>query len=129
MKRDKILYWVFTGLLCAMYLMSATMYLLNYDEIAGVYEILGYPTYIVYPFAVVKILAVVAILSNLSPLLKYLAYAGIFYNTILAASAHIMVGDGEAGGAIAAFTLCILSFIFDRRRAKAAVPVQEAATV
>ena len=88
-KRDKIIYWVATGLLMAMTLMSAMMYIFTYEDISAVFGTLGYPVYIIYPLAVAKILAVVAILTKKSIFLKQLAYAGLFYDFLLAFSAHI----------------------------------------
>lgn len=114
-KRNKIIYWIGTGLLSAMVLMSAGMYVFNHEPIAEVFTKLGYPTYIIYPLAFAKLLGVIAILTKASDLLKNLAYAGFFFNFILAAVAHLAVGDGEQMGAIMAFVLLAVSFIYDRK--------------
>jgi len=114
-KRNKIIYWIVTGLLSAMLLMSAGMYVFNHEEIAGVFTKLGYPAYIIYPLAIAKLLGVTAILTKASALLKNLAYAGFFFNFILAAVAHLAVGDGEQMGAIMALVLLTVSFIYDRK--------------
>lgn len=115
MKRDRIVYWVSTGLLSFMMLFSAVMYILSHDEVAGIVVRLGYPAYIVYPLAVLKILGIVAILANISPFLKYLAYAGFFYDFVLALAAHLVAGDGEMGPALVALILLIVSFVYDRK--------------
>ena len=115
MKRDKIIYWISTGLLCLMMVASGIMYMLNYSEVAAVFVALGYPAYLVYPLAVLKLLGVLAILANKSRLLKDLAYAGFFYDFLLAASAHINAGDGEYLPALAALILLIVSFVYDRK--------------
>ena len=115
MKRDKAIYWASTGLLCLMMLGSAGMYFFNYGEVSKVVSGLGFPVFIIYPLGVAKVLGVIAVLSRKSALLKDLAYAGFFYNFLLAAGAHINVGDGEAGGAIVALVLLITSFIFERK--------------
>jgi len=93
-KKIKVLYWIFTGLLTAQMLMSAGMYLFKYDMVHEAFTHLGYPVYIIYPLAVAKFLGLAAVLSNMSRFLKQLAYAGFFYNLLLAVSAHISAGDG-----------------------------------
>ncbi|MBK3518137.1 DoxX family protein [Carboxylicivirga marina] len=115
-KRDKIIYWIATGLLSAMMLMSASMYVFNNAAIQDAFTALGFPTYIIYPLALAKLLGLVAILSNKSKVLKEWAYAGFFFNFLLAASAHISISDGEQMGAIMALVLLILSYIFGRKR-------------
>ena len=112
---NKIIYWVSTGLLCAMMLMSAGMYFFNNAAIADTFESLNYPTYIIYPLAIAKILAVVAILTKRSALLKEWAYAGLFFDFVLAAAAHIAVQDGDHFGAIIAIVLLVVSYVYDRK--------------
>lgn len=93
-KRNRIIYWVTTGLVCVVMLMSASMYFFNNREVSKLFIKFGYPTYIIYPLAVAKVLAVVALVSNKSKVLKEWAYAGIFFDVILATSAHLSVNDG-----------------------------------
>ena len=115
MKREKIIYWGSTGLLCAMMAASAIMYVVNYSEVSTVFVALGYPKYLIYPLAVAKLLGVLAILTKKSRLLKGLAYAGFFYDFLLAVSAHLHAGDGEYIPAFAALILLTVSFIYDRK--------------
>ncbi len=84
----KIAYWIVTALLCLMMLGSAGMYLVNHAEVIKIFEQLHYPSYIVYPLAIAKILGVIAILTRKSPTLTEWAYAGFFFDLLLAASAH-----------------------------------------
>ena len=115
MKRDKIIYYVVTVLLSLIMLMSAGMYIFNNAAIQKAFETLGHPTYIIYPLAALKILGLVAIWSRQSARLKEWAYAGFFFNFVLAAAAHLQIGDGESMGAFVALTLLIVSYIFDKR--------------
>ncbi|MFK7908262.1 MAG: DoxX family protein, partial [Chitinophagales bacterium] len=101
-KKDKIIFWVSTGLLTALMLMSAGMYFFQYEMVSETFTKLGFPTYIIYPLAVAKILGLIAIWSRKSQMLKEWAYAGFFFDFLLAASAHINVGDGESFPAIIA---------------------------
>lgn len=115
MKTNKIIYWASTGLLSALLLMSAGMYVFNNAEVSEIFIKLGYPTYIMYPLAFAKISAVIVILSQKISLLKEWAYAGLFFNLLLATSAHINIHDGEHFGAIIALVLLITSYIFHKK--------------
>ena len=115
MKTNKIIYWISTGLLCALMLFSAGMYLFANDMAVQAFTSLGFPTYIIYPLAIAKILAVVAILSRKSAFLKEWAYAGIFFDVILAFTAHIVAQDGGWVMAFVGIVLVVVSRYFDGR--------------
>jgi hypothetical protein len=115
MNAMKIIFWVVTGLLCLMMLGSAGMYIFNYGSTAAIFQSLGYPTYIIYPLAIAKILGVIAIVSNFSKPLKEWAYAGFFYDFLLAASAHYFSGIPSPMLAIVALALLIVSYILDKK--------------
>lgn len=118
MKRDKIIYYVATGLLSALMLFSAGMYFFNHGEVSGMFTKFGYPSYIVYPLGIAKLLGIFAIWQTKMKALKEWAYAGFFFNTILAFFAHYMIGDGEQGGAVMAFVFVIVSYYFGKRVSK-----------
>jgi len=115
MKRDKIIYWVATGLLSAMMLLSGSMYIIKNADVSAEFATLGFPTYIVYPLAIAKMLGIVAILTKQSAFLKEWAYAGFFFNFTMAFLAHLMAGDGKLAGPIVALLLLTVSYIFDKR--------------
>lgn len=115
MKTQKIVYWVITGLFAAMMLMSAGMYVFNHTQVGAEFAKLGYPLYVIYPLALAKVLGVVAILSKISPRLKEWAYAGFFFDFVLAGAAHTVAKDGESGGALIALILLFASYYFERR--------------
>jgi len=115
MKRDKIIYYVVTGLFSVMMLMSAGMYIFNNEAVQETFINLGHPTYIIYPLAALKVLGLVAIWTRASARLKEWAYAGYFFNAVLAGAGHLSVGDGEAGGAIIAIVLLFTSYFMDKR--------------
>ena len=110
MKKFKIIYWVSTGLLSALMLLSAGMYIFNNAEVSKTFEALGYPAYIIYPLAVAKILGLVAIWTRKSKMLTEWAYAGFFYDFVLAFFAHVMVSDGGFAPAMAALLLLATSY-------------------
>ncbi len=113
--KTKIIYWIATGLLSAMMLGAAGMYIFNYQAVAEIFQKLGYPTYIIYPLAIAKILGIAAILTKISKPLKEWAYAGFFFDFVLALSAHLAIGDGEFLSALAALILLAISYIFDKQ--------------
>jgi hypothetical protein len=110
MKKVKLIYWISTGLLSALAVMSAGMYIFNNAEISKLFEGLGYPIYIIYPLAIAKILGVIAIWASKNKSLKEWAYAGFFFDFLLAFSAHIMANDGEFAGALIAMVLLLTSY-------------------
>jgi DoxX-like family len=111
----KIIYWIVTGLFCLMMLGSAGMYIVNHAEVLKIFSSLGYPTYIVYPLAIAKILGVIAILSKQSKILKEWAYAGFFFNLLLAASAHYFAGVPSPLLAIIGLVLLLISYTLDKK--------------
>ncbi|MCF6297202.1 MAG: DoxX family protein [Flavobacteriaceae bacterium] len=115
MKTTKIIYWVATGLLSAMMLMSAGMYLFNNAEMSETFTKLGFPTYIIYPLAILKILGIIVILTNKSRTIKEWAYVAFFFNFILALSAHLNANDGEFAPAILAIIFLIVSYIYNKK--------------
>ena len=114
-KRNKIIYWIATGLLSALMLMSASMYIFNYEMVSQTFVNLGFPVYIIYPLAIAKLLGVIAILSNKSKFLKEWAYAGFFFDFVLALSAHWVINDGEFVPAFVAIVLLIVSYRYDKK--------------
>jgi len=116
MKTNKIIYYASTGLLTLLMLFSVSMYFFNHEEVAQMFANFVYPTYIIYPYAVVKLLGLFAIWNPNFKTLKEWAYAGFFFAFILAFFAHYMIGDGEQFGALIAFILLTVSYIFNKRK-------------
>ncbi|QWX83498.1 DoxX family protein [Cellulophaga sp. HaHaR_3_176] len=115
MKFIKVLYWIGTVLLTAIMLFSIQMYILNNEAIQGAFKGLGYPTYLVYPLAFAKILGLIAILGNFSKKLKEWAYAGFFFDVVLAFFAHIAANDGQFLFALLAFIGLIISYFAGKK--------------
>ena len=115
LKTTKIVYYVATGALSVMMIGSAGLYVFNHAEVMEIFTRLGFPTYIIYPLAVAKLLGLAAIWSNVSRILKEWAYAGFFFNFVLALSGHIHAGDGEFGLAAAAMLLLIVSYVAEKK--------------
>jgi len=95
MNAQKIAYWVVTGLMCALFIFSAQMYIFNTDMAKGFFASLGFPTWFVIPLAMAKILGVMSVLTDFSKILREWAYAGFFFDVVLATSAHLINADGQ----------------------------------
>jgi hypothetical protein len=115
MKTNKIVFYVSTGLFTLLMLFSASMYLFNHEEIVQMFTGFGYPSYIVYPLAGAKILGLVALWFFQKKRIVEWAYAGFFFNVVLAFFAHYMIGDGEQMGAVIALVLVMTSYIFSKK--------------
>ena len=115
LKQEKIIYYTSTGLLTSLMIMSVGMYLFNHEMMAETFTKLGYPSYIIYPLAAAKALGLIAIWTNLSNTLKEWAYAGFFFDFILALSAHLHIADGEHIPAIIALILLSISYYYSNK--------------
>ena len=80
---------------------------MSHDEIVIAFATFGFPTWLVYPLAIAKILGVIMILTKFKHWLTEWAYAGIFFNVMLAISAHLAIKDGEQMGAIIGLILVL----------------------
>lgn len=118
-KVQKILYWISTIAICGIMLYSATMYFSNTDMVKGFFEALHYPTYIVIPLAILKILGIIMILWRKSKWLTEWAYAGFFFDFILATAAHYYAEHGLGLSFIAIPILFISYFLGKTIRVKA----------
>ena len=114
MQLPKLIYWFSTVLLSLLLLFSATMYFFNHADVVIAFQQLGYPAYLIYPLALAKILAVIAIVSNKVKFIKKLAYAGVFFNLLLAFIAHAAQADGAGLLALLGLFLVTVSYVFDK---------------
>ena len=96
-------------------LFSVSMYFFKHNDIVGAFANFGYPSYLIYPYAIAKLLGLFAIWNPNFKVIKEWAYAGFFFAFILAFFAHYMIGDGEQTGALMAFVLLIVSYIFNKK--------------
>ncbi|MDX2174429.1 MAG: DoxX family protein [Bacteroidota bacterium] len=123
-KRNKIIYWIATGLLSFGMLASGIQQLFQTKTMLDISSPLGYPPYFLSIIGVWKILAVIAILIPRFTLLKEWAYAGLFFVMTGAFVSHLAVGDDlkELIGPIMQTIFIILSWYF-RPENRKIVPV------
>jgi len=114
MKAKQIIFYAVTVILTAIMFFSVYNYFFNHGMIAGFFVNMGYPTYLIYPLAIAKILGLIAIWGNFSRWLKEWAYAGFFFDTLLAFFAHYMVNDGQHSFATIAFIAVLISYFLGK---------------
>lgn len=111
----KIAYWIVTGLLCLLMLVSAAFEIFGFAQSVEMLKQLGYPAHIAYVLPVTKILGVLAILTKYSATLKQWAYAGFFFDFSLAILAHTFSGVPSPLAAVVALVLLMSSWALDRK--------------
>jgi len=114
-KKIKLIYWGATGLLTLIMLMSVGMYFAQHDTMVESFSKLRFPSYLIYPLAVAKILGIVAIWTNKSDTLREWAYAGFFYVSLFAMTAHVSANDGEFPPALISMILVLISNVSGKK--------------
>lgn len=101
MKKNKIIYWTTTGIVCAVMAFSIINFNLKEPlgppvyKTEGAFAHLGLPNYLKIELTVAKILGVLALLiPAIPPKIKEFAYAGFAITLISASIAHFSSGDG-----------------------------------
>ncbi|MEX0291480.1 MAG: DoxX family protein [Flavobacteriaceae bacterium] len=115
MNTSKILYWTSTGLLTAIMLFSVYNYFFNHEAVVGFFEHFGYPTYLIYPLAIAKLLGLIAIWGNFSKFLREWAYAGFFFNGILAFFAHYVPDKSDYLFALIVVAVTLISYFTSKQ--------------
>src|SRR5688572_30289846 len=117
-KRNTIIFWISTGLFCAMMLTSAIPNILSDPQWVAIFEQLGFPNYLLPFLGVAKLLGVIALLIPGFPRIKEWAYAGFFFDLVGATySALAAFGfDPQMLVMLVFFALLAVSYIFHHRR-------------
>ena len=116
MNIEKIIYWIATGIMCAIFAFSAGMYFTNLEGVKSYFDgVMGFPSWVVIPLAIAKVLGIIAILSKKSQMLKEWAYAGFFFDAVLATGAHHAAGHGLLGLSMVALVATVVSRFMDGR--------------
>lgn len=111
----KIAFWIVTGIVCLMMVASAVFEVVAFDESVKMLNDLGFPKFIAYVLPVTKFLGAIAILTNYSKTLKEWAYAGFFFDFVLAALAHYFSGVPSPIAAIVLLVLLMTSYFLDKK--------------
>jgi uncharacterized membrane protein YphA (DoxX/SURF4 family) len=122
MKKTKIIYWTFTGLLAAFMVAGSIPDIMSVPDAVALFAHLGYPAYLLPFLGVAKILGVVAILVPGFPRIKEWAYAGLVFDLTGAMYSSISVGDPASNWMffIIIYIIIAVSYIFHHRKLRAA---------
>lgn len=126
MKKTNLVYWILTGLLGALMLVSSIPDILSVpDAVTLVSNHLGYPLYFIPFIGVAKLLGVVAILVPGFPRIKEWAYAGFVYDLTGAIYSAIAVGDpaGNWAPIFIGLALIAASYSYHHKKLRAAASV------
>ena len=100
MKKDKIIYWVSTGIIVAIMLWSAYNFTFN-PEMKNAFAHLGLPNWFRIELTIAKLLGAITLLITIVPhRIKEFVYFGFGLTLISASIAHLSSGDSiwlEAG--------------------------------
>jgi hypothetical protein len=91
-----IAYRIFTGILLLQTVAGAVLDLSRNKAFADAASHLGYPSYLLSILGTLRIAAFITILVPESDVLKEWAYAGLFFEFVVACMSHIAVGDSAA---------------------------------
>ncbi|MEC0345833.1 DoxX family protein [Peribacillus frigoritolerans] len=122
MKKTKIIYWIFTGLLVALMALGSIPDIMSVPDAVALFNHLGYPTYLLPFIGIAKLLGVVAILIPGFPRIKEWAYAGFVFDLTGAMYSSISVGDPVSGWLIfiIGYILIAGSYIYHHKILKSA---------
>lgn len=110
-----IFYWLATLGVCILMLLSAQTYLFDFDKAAAIFQKLNFPIDIIIPLAISKLLAVFAILWNKIKWIKEWAYAGLFFDMVLAIYAHAAFEKQAGWFAIVGLVLLLISYFLGKK--------------
>lgn len=108
----KVSYWVSTGLVAAMALLSAYSYLSGSQQAVEGFAHVGYPQQLRVLLGIAKLLGALTLVVPGWPKLKEWAYAGFTFAWIAASVAHYLANDGpKVFMPLALLILLIVSYV------------------
>lgn len=113
MKKNKIVYWISTGLFCAFLLLTSISYLTD-PKFVDIFKHFGFPQYFRVELAVAKIIGVsVLLIPQIPSRLKEWAYSGFGITLISGLIAHLNSSDplGYALNVFFWLMLLVVSYI------------------
>lgn len=118
MKKNKIIYWIATGIIAAGMAMAGFMYLSSNAELVASYNSIHFPLYLVPLLGIFKLLGAVALAiptnNTTGRVLKEWAYAGFGFMFIGAIWVHVATGTPFMAPAFMLVLLAV-SYIFHKR--------------
>ncbi len=96
MKKNRIFYWITTGLFLLMMLFSAVSSFASSAQAVEFFNTLKMPSYLIPFLSIAKMLGVIAILVPGYPRIKEWAYAGLIFDLVGATWCNYAVGKSFA---------------------------------
>ncbi|WP_066833325.1 DoxX family protein [Rufibacter ruber] len=93
MKKTKILYWAFTGIMALMLGFGSVFNVMSSPESVELFNWLGYPLYLLPFLGVAKLLGIFAILVPGFNRVKEWAYAGLIFDLVGAMYSLMSIGE------------------------------------
>jgi hypothetical protein len=120
MKKTKIVYWIFTGLMTASLGIGSIFDAISAPEAVAHVTRIGYPAYIVPFLGYAKLLGIIAILVPGYARIKEWAYAGLMIDLVGASYSHLAFGDGPEGWAFMIIFMVIVmgSYVYRHKLLK-----------
>lgn len=118
MKKNKIIYWVSTGLFCAFLFLTGISYFTD-PKFVDIYKHLGFPQYFRVELGAAKILGTILLLIPKIPAnIKEWVYAGFAITLISGIVAHFNSGDpfGYIINVLFWLALLVISYIYWNKR-------------
>lgn len=109
----KTMYKIATYSLFSLLILTGVLYFVYYEDLAMYFSRYGYPIYLIYPLAIAKIVGSLVLLFSKNDRLIEFAYAGFFFNFVLAFFAHVMVNEFDPFPTISMILLLISYFTKD----------------
>ena len=118
MKKNKIIFYATSGIIAAMMLMSAGMYLSRSQQLADGFRLMGYPQYMLFILGTAKLLSVVGLLQPWSAKLREWTYAGLTFTFIGAIWSHVATSTSFVMPLVFLGVLAV-SWVYNRKLAAA----------
>jgi len=116
MKRESIAYWVFNGLFAGFMAMGAIPDAMMIPEAVELFDVLGYPTYLLPFLGIAKLIGAAVVLLPAPATLKEWAYAGLAFDLLGALYSHLMIGHELWWGPVIPLLLLVPAYVLYRKR-------------
>ena len=116
MKRESIAYWVFNGLFAGFMAMGAIPDVMMIPEAVELFDVLGYPTYLLPFLGIAKLIGAAVVLLPAPATLKEWAYAGLTFDLVGALYSHLSIGHELWWGPVIPLLLLVPAYVLYRKR-------------
>lgn len=116
-RKTRLLYWIPTGLLAALFVMSGTFNVTRQPNVMESLADLGYPAYLATLLGACKLLAAVTLVfGSRWPRLKEWAFAGLVFDLGGAVIAHLAAGEPSVRALPAGVLLVLTAMTYAAQR-------------